>query len=104
MNLFDVFTLTSREDPYPAVVLEAAALGKPIVCFQQSGGAPEFVEGDCGFVVPYLDVEAMAGRIAELLDDDDLRTRLGEAARRKVGMQHDLNRVAPRISQIIMNL
>ena len=56
----DVFVLTSREDPYPLVCLEAAALSKPIVCFAGAGGMPEFVEEDCGFVVPYLDLAAMA--------------------------------------------
>src|ERR1019366_4949435 len=37
----DVFVLTSREDPYPLVCLEAAAVAKPIVCFAGAGGMPE---------------------------------------------------------------
>ena len=36
----DVFTVTSRADPFPLVVLEAMALGKPVVGFAE-GGVPE---------------------------------------------------------------
>jgi glycosyltransferase involved in cell wall biosynthesis len=97
----DVFALTSREDPYPLVCLEAAALGKPIVCFAGAGGAPEFVEQDCGFVVPYFDVTAMAGRIASLLESADCRIKMGAAARRKVTERHDISVAAPRILEII---
>jgi glycosyltransferase involved in cell wall biosynthesis len=97
----DVFALTSREDPYPLVCLEAAALGKPIVCFAGAGGAPEFVEQDCGFVVPYFDVTAMAGRIASLLESADCRIKMGAAARRKVAERHDISVAAPRILEII---
>jgi glycosyltransferase involved in cell wall biosynthesis len=97
----DVFVLTSREDPYPLVCLEAAALGKPIVCFASAGGAPEFVEQDCGFVVPYFDVVAMASRVISLLDSADYRLTIGAAARRKVAKRHDIGVSAPRILEII---
>lgn len=97
----DVFVLTSREDPYPLVCLEAATLAKPIVCFAGAGGAPEFVEEDCGFVVPYLDTMAMADRVVSLLDSQECRVTIGSAARRKVAQRHDLNGTAPRITEII---
>jgi glycosyltransferase involved in cell wall biosynthesis len=97
----DVFVLTSREDPYPLVCLEAAALEKPIVCFASAGGAPEFVEEDCGFVVPYLDMMAMANRVVSLLDSEDCRLTMGTAARRKVAQRHDIGQNAPRILDII---
>src|SRR2546425_8840604 len=96
----DVFVLTSREDPYPLVCLEAAALEKPIVCFANAGGASEFVEKDCGFVVPYLDMLAMADRIVSLIDSADRRRTMGTAARRKVKERHDVSRAAPHIADI----
>jgi glycosyltransferase involved in cell wall biosynthesis len=93
----DVLLLPSREDPYPLVCLEAAAAGKPIVCFDRGGGAKELVETDAGFVVPYLDVAAMAERVIELLRDADLRGRMGGAARRKVTERHSLEITAPKL-------
>jgi glycosyltransferase involved in cell wall biosynthesis len=97
----DLLIVPSREDPFPLVVLEAASLGKPVVCFDKSGGAPDFVEGDCGFVVAYLDVAAMGDRIVELVRDPALRSRLGENAARKVRERHDIAVEAIRFKRIL---
>jgi glycosyltransferase involved in cell wall biosynthesis len=97
----DVFLLPSREDPFPLVMLEAALAGKPIVSFDKSGGAPEFVRHDAGFIVPAFDVDAMAAKLAVLLSSDELRRRTGEAGRQRVLDEHDLNTSAPKIAAII---
>lgn len=87
---FDLLVLPAREDAFPLVCLEAAALGVPIVCFD-NGGMPEFVgDGECGFVVPYPDLDAMAGRVLDLLGDDDVRHRLGAAAAERSVRDHDV--------------
>jgi glycosyltransferase involved in cell wall biosynthesis len=100
-SVFDVFVLVSREDSFPLVMLETAALGKPIVCFADAGGAEEFVEDDCGFVVPYLDIEAMAEKVLELLNSTSLRRRFGQQAAQKVRERHDITVIAPRIAEVI---
>ncbi|MBV9811622.1 MAG: glycosyltransferase, partial [Acetobacteraceae bacterium] len=57
----DAFALTSREDPYPSVVLEALSAGLPVVAFAGSGGAPELIARlDGGEVVAMGDAAAMA--------------------------------------------
>lgn len=60
---FDVFLLTSREDPFPLVCIEIASLGRPVICFKNASGTAEVIENGGGFVVPYLDVAAMAEQI-----------------------------------------
>jgi glycosyltransferase involved in cell wall biosynthesis len=97
----DLFVLTSREDPYPLICLEAAALEKPIVCFADAGGMPEFVEDDCGLVVPYLDLGAMAAKIALLLERGECRLKMGKSAKLKVTERHDVSIAVPRILEII---
>lgn len=97
----DVFVLPSREDSFPLVCLEAAALGKPIVCFADAGGIPEFVEDDAGFVVPYLDIDAMAHRLIMLLGSFQCRQKLGTDAKRKVAERHDVGKAGPQIAEII---
>ena len=99
--LFDVFVSTSREDPFPLVNLEAAAQGVPVVCFDASGGGREFVEEDAGFVVPYLDMDALADRVTELVESDDRRARLGLAARDKVRRMCDVGVVCPRVLDLV---
>ena len=60
---FDVFLLTSREDPFPLVCIEAAYLKKPIICFEKASGTAEVINEGGGFVVPYLDIVAMGEKI-----------------------------------------
>ncbi|QDK79614.1 glycosyltransferase family 4 protein [Spirosoma sp. KCTC 42546] len=88
MSRFDVFVLCSREDPYPLVVFEAGLSEIPVVCFEGAGGSPELVETDGGFVVPYLDLDAMSNRILELLDQPQLRKRMGRRLSQKILERH----------------
>lgn len=60
---FDVFLLTSREDPFPLVCIEVAQQKKPIICFENVSGTAEIIKQGGGFVVPYLDIEAMGEKI-----------------------------------------
>ncbi|MCB1015623.1 MAG: glycosyltransferase family 4 protein, partial [Acidimicrobiales bacterium] len=94
-QLFDVFALTSREDPFPLVCLESSLLGTPIVCFDNTGMAEFAGAGECGFVVPYRDVEAMADQVEALLRDDGLRSAVGERAAQRVRDRHDVLVAAP---------
>lgn len=103
MTRFDVFLLSSREDPYPLVVLEAALLQKPIVCFEQAGGAPELVEHDAGEVVKYLDVRAAADAVIALLEDRDLRIKKGRKAHEKVLQRHDTALSIRKVIEVIEN-
>jgi glycosyltransferase involved in cell wall biosynthesis len=99
--VFDVFTLLSREDPYPLVCLEAASLEKPILCFDRAGGEQEFVEDDAGFVVPYLDIEAMAAKVYLLFESPELRATLGKRAHQKVIERHQIGKSASQIALIV---
>lgn len=79
---FDIFLLTSWEDPFPLVVLENMMLGKPVVCLP-GGGAPDEV-GLAGVVVDQFHPRAVAEAIAELVADPERRRQLGAAARQRV--------------------
>jgi glycosyltransferase involved in cell wall biosynthesis len=98
----DVFALTAREDPFPLVCLEAAALGTPLVCFDSSGTA-EFVGTEAGVVVRHLDMEAMADAVCTLLTDDGLRGRMGAAAATRA-RDFDVGHIAPRIAAVVTRL
>jgi O-antigen biosynthesis protein len=65
----DAFALTSREDPFPSVVVEAMASGLPTVVFQDSGGIVDLVRDAGGVTVPYLDVDAMGDALVQILQD-----------------------------------
>jgi glycosyltransferase involved in cell wall biosynthesis len=97
----DIFLLTSREDPYPLVCLETAALGKPQICFKDSGGMPEFIEDDCGYTVPYLDIDEAAEKIIYLYENPAVKNSLGARAAQKARERHDIEIAAPRVLKLI---
>ncbi len=99
-----LFLLTSREDPYPLVVLEAARAGKPAICFDHSGGMPEFLSRGAGVVVPYGDVLAMAQETERLLKDEAVRGELGATGRHLVETEHTVLQAGPRIQTVIDSL
>jgi glycosyltransferase involved in cell wall biosynthesis len=100
-SLSDAFAMISREDPFPIVCLEAALHRKPIVCFADAGGIPELVEKDAGFILPYLDLTAMAERLLELRDNSKLASSMGAKAAEKVKTCYSVNVIAPKIHEII---
>ena len=99
----DLFTLyvaadvvvvpSSWPEPLSRVILEAMALGRPVVA-TAVGGSPEAVEdGVTGLLVPKNDAWALSRAVAELLLDPDRRHRMGEAARRRVATVFDEDRL-----------
>ncbi len=83
------------------VYLEASATGLPVVA-GDSGGAPDAVlEGETGYVVPGGDPEAVAARLVELLDDPDLRQRLGERGRAWVVADWGWDTAASRLGELL---
>jgi glycosyltransferase involved in cell wall biosynthesis len=102
LGSFDVLALTSREDPFPLVALEASALEVPVVTFADNGGLQELLTPETGRLVPYLDLDAMADAIVELLDDTAERERIGAAAAAVIADKHDVDVVAPALWQDVI--
>jgi len=76
----DAVLLSSRWENFPHVVVEALAVGTPVVA-TSVGGVPEVVrDGENGLLVPPDDPAALAGAIRRMLGDRDLRARLAAAA------------------------
>jgi glycosyltransferase involved in cell wall biosynthesis len=69
LNLADVFFLSSREDPFPLVMLEANFLNKYIISLD-SGGAKEFIDTSKGHIVNSLDIENIVVEIISYLRND----------------------------------
>lgn len=99
LALADVFCLTSREDPFPLVMLESAALGKPVLCFEGAGGGAEFCAEGGGLAVPFLDVAAMADVCVSLMRDDERRLAQGQRAADAVRTKFNTEVAIPRLWQ-----
>ncbi len=58
-NIIDILFLSSREDPYPMIMVEASAYGMPIICFKDTGGTQEFIDDKTGVVVDFNDIDSV---------------------------------------------
>lgn len=88
-----IFLLPSRMDPCPLALLEAMAMGRPVVG-TAVGGIPEQIGEDAGLLVPSEDVEGLVEAVLRLADSPDLRASLGAAARRRAVELFSLERQA----------
>ncbi len=84
----------------PRVLLEAAAMGKPIVATDVPGCREAVLPSENGFLVPAKDARALAACIERLLRDADLRARMGAAGRRLMERHFDDQDVARRTVQV----
>lgn len=90
----DVYALTSREDPFPSVVMESLVVGVPVVAFAGTGGCADLVDGLCGFSVPAFDVGAYADAMLRIIGDTALSERLGDAGRTLIDREFGFRRYA----------
>jgi len=77
MRIADCWVVTSRDDAAPMVVMEAMALGKPVIG-SDIGGIPEMImDGKSGYIVPREDIEGFAKAMLELLTKPEKRESFG---------------------------
>ena len=83
MQAMDVVVHASDREPFGIVVVEAMALGKPVVAGAEGGPREIITEGVDGLLAPYEDAETLARQILRYLDDPAFARRVGEAARHR---------------------
>ena len=76
LKVFDVFLLTSRWEGLPCVLLEARASRVPIVGTRVGGSTEAIVEPVQGTLYEAGNVQAMAERVCQILEDERYRTEL----------------------------
>lgn len=89
LKAFDVFTLTSRKEGLPYVLLEAGYATLPVAATNIPGIDDIVEDGVSGALCPPRDPERFADTLAELLADGNLRARFGENLRAKI--ERDFN-------------
>ena len=85
LKSMDIFVLAARsEEGGPIALLEAMAMERPIVS-TSVGGIPEFVlHGQTGYIVPPCDPQGLSQAILQLLEDPEMRGKMGQAGRARV--------------------
>ncbi len=99
MAACDLFALASRWEGLPVAVMEALALGLPIVATAVGGIAETFTDGVDARLVPPRDPVALATAILDVAHDEHLRASLAAASERRAG-DFDAGRAQRRIEEI----
>jgi colanic acid/amylovoran biosynthesis glycosyltransferase len=89
--------LPSHAEGLPIVIMEAFALGRPVIT-TRIAGIPELVDEKCGWLVEAGDGPALAAAINAVMDASKTElARMGREGRKRVVARHDIDRIAPRL-------
>jgi glycosyltransferase involved in cell wall biosynthesis len=100
----DAFVLPSYWEGMPIAVLEAMAMGLPVVASAVNGTPEAVADGETGYLVPAHDAHALAERLSALAGDGEARRRTGEAGRRVARERFTLERMVATLDELYLEL
>lgn len=89
----DIVILTSEKEGIPRGIMEAMALGKPVVATRVPGTDELVIHGETGFLAPLSDPAAFNNHLMQLVRDKNLRTTMGAAGRERIRKEFDEKRI-----------
>ena len=95
-----VLALPSRQENAPMAIIEAMAVGKPVVATRVGGVAELVADGETGFLVPPGNARAMADCLTKILASSDLRDAMGQSAQARARGRHGVRQVAAQYRQV----
>jgi glycosyltransferase involved in cell wall biosynthesis len=100
MDAMDVVIHASNREPFGRVLLEAMAVGRPVVAPREGGPTEIVADGETGVLVPPRDPDALAAAITGLLRDPTRRLAMGRAARARVVERFEIHEHARAIELV----
>jgi glycosyltransferase involved in cell wall biosynthesis len=101
MAVADLFVLPSRSEGLPMALLEAMGMGNAIVA-TDVGGVSEVVHtGETGILVPPADASALANGIIQLLEDKNLREKIGRQAEEIISQHYSLEKMCQQYAYLL---
>jgi glycosyltransferase involved in cell wall biosynthesis len=96
MAASDVLLLASRTEGMPACVIEAGLAGLAVSAYAVAGVPEVVIDGESGLLAPPGDVDGLARRVVDILENDSARRAMGRAARARCLRSFVIERIAPR--------
>ncbi len=103
LSVMDVFLLSSLWEGLPFALMEAAHSKVPVVAFETDGMPEILQDGVNGFLVPRNNVQALASRTLQLLEDEELRLQMGRRGP-AIFCLFDIDKMVKEHQQLYMNL
>lgn len=95
----DIFVLTSLSEGMPSVILEAMGCGLPIIASNVGGNNEIVHEGQNGFLIEGEDVNTLANRLADLINNDELRKQMGMKSR-EIALEYDWKNIMAQYKEL----
>lgn len=100
----DLLVHTSRAEPLGLVIIEAMAMGLPVVAFAD-GGVPEIIiDGETGRLVATGDIPELASAVVDLLRSPELRMAMGVAGKSRAAAEFDVEHMVRRTEAVYAEL
>lgn len=99
-NIFILASATASDgdvEGTPTVLLEAMSGGLPVISTFHAGIPEQIIDGECGFLVPERDVDALAERIKYLVQHREIWPEMGQVGRRIVVEHFNIDKLANRL-------
>lgn len=104
LSLCDMLLVPSYAETFSLAILEALAMGKPVIA-TEVGGTPEVIEnGTNGFLVKSRDAKDIAQKLQLLTEDSELRKRLSSKARQSVEGRFNMSRMIEKTQRLFYEL
>jgi glycosyltransferase involved in cell wall biosynthesis len=100
----DIYCLPSLWEGFPIGLLEAMAMGKPVVATTVDGSVEIIENGKNGMLIEPQDIPMLAGAINNLINDKALKDQLGQAARQTIINEFDVCKMTKKIEDVYTNV
>ena len=97
----DIYAMTSREDPFPMVVLEALQVGTPVVGFEGAGDFDVLLRSGAGLLVGPVDEAPMADAILSLLRDPSRLAQMGHIGQDVIEFDYAFDRYVMSLMKLL---
>ena len=99
MSACDIFVLPAPAEPFGLVLIEAMALGKPVIAAAAGGPLEIVADGETGLLFEPGNAASLAQAIKRLLADPELRQRMGKAGRKRYEEHFTARRMAEKMQE-----
>jgi glycosyltransferase involved in cell wall biosynthesis len=102
LSAIDILVVPSLLEGFPIMTLEAMAMAKPIVATRINGIEEQISDGEEGLLVPPQSTKTLSAAVLELIQNNELASRLGTAARRKVETYFSVERMVGETEKVYL--
>jgi len=103
-SAIDLLVLSSEEEAFPRVIIEAMAARKPVVATAVGGVLEQVVDSETGFLVPPKSPSDLAQAITRVLKDPELAEAMGQAGRQRVEKYFSIDQYVDDVEEVYMEL